>query len=1000
MNPHFEHLLHSEEQPEKIILLYKRLEETSPEIPEILEKMSEPQIRMLYRLFIGSNFLVEELIQHPSWLKENFCDEELIGIPKTLSELRQELTESLMEEVADRNYEATSRILREFKLKHIFRIAVRDLNKLGDTDLITLELSNLADVCLQAVFRLSWLKLSEELGFPHHKNPEGNWCVTQFAIIGLGKLGGQELNYSSDVDVIFVYSDEGYIFKETPEPDQEPTRHAMSNHQFFTHLAEAIIDEVSRTTREGQLYRIDLRLRPDGNGAPLVRSFESYENYYSMWGRTWERMMLIKARYVAGSSNLGAEFIEMIHPFRYPRSISEEVPEEVSQIKERIEKEVIKHGELQRNVKLGWGGIREIEFIVQIIQVIDAGKMPYLQGNQTLPLLEKLAVYGRIPVEDSRILIKAYKFYRDVEHRLQMQDNHQIHTIPQSVSGRHRLSRIMGFKTLEEFESHYHSYQKAVRNIFDKIVRRKRKRSPEEESEKLPPGFDEYWGEWKDILLNNGFKNPETAIKLLKTFVQGPGYVHLSKRTIELGWKLIPRILSLCPSEQRLKNFREQPLYSNMRTLSDPDRVLARIDSYIQNFGSRQSLYESWFSAPFTFDLLLLLFDRSEYLAEIAILTPSLISEIMEDQQLRRLKDAEDILQDLNYKINDPDQMLWIRRYHRAELLRIALRDLMGLSTFSQNQSEINALGDACLQYALKVVMKKFRLKNPPFAIIGLGKLGGKELTYGSDLDLLFVCTPRWKGSIKVQKMALMLTRLLSAKTPMGYVYKTDFRLRPDGDKGPLVNTLTRYERHYRCHAQLWEIQTLTRARVVCGDIETGFQFMDLVRGMTNFTVPRRRLAAWSADWKSIIIQMRTKIEKERTPYGKDLYAFKTGCGGLIDVEFLAQMLNMEFGWFQPNTRKALRLAASQDLLTREDAELLIENFDHLMYLEKVLRRWSYEGESTLPDTPAPLLRVAIRCGFKNTDSFLAAVGKWRNCIREVWLRVMGTAHCNSPQSE
>ena len=317
MNPHFEHLLHSEEQPEKIILLYKRLEETSPEIPEILEKMSEPQIRMLYRLFIGSNFLVEELIQHPSWLKENFCDEELIGIPKTLSELRQELTESLMEEVADRNYEATSRILREFKLKHIFRIAVRDLNKLGDTDLITLELSNLADVCLQAVFRLSWLKLSEELGFPHHKNPEGNWCVTQFAIIGLGKLGGQELNYSSDVDVIFVYSDEGYIFKETPEPDQEPTRHAMSNHQFFTHLAEAIIDEVSRTTREGQLYRIDLRLRPDGNGAPLVRSFESYENYYSMWGRTWERMMLIKARYVAGSSNLGAEFIEMIHPFRY-----------------------------------------------------------------------------------------------------------------------------------------------------------------------------------------------------------------------------------------------------------------------------------------------------------------------------------------------------------------------------------------------------------------------------------------------------------------------------------------------------------------------------------------------------------------------------------------------------------------------------------------------------------------------------------------------------------
>ena len=1008
MNPFFEKLLLSEDEPQKIKLLYKRLEESDPAIPRILDKLSATQVGYLYKIITSSHFLFEELTQHPEWLKEDIFNEEDLLSPMAVSVLRHELSELMVEEIANRDFEATGRLLREFKLKHIFRIAVRDLNKLCSTEQIILELSNLADLCLQSVFRLSWLQLTEKIGVPYYKDGDGNWVRSDFSIIGLGKLGGQELNYSSDVDVIFVYSEEGFVFKETPEPGDIPGSHALNNHQFFTRLAESIISEVSKSTREGWLYRIDLRLRPEGSGGPLVRSLESYENYYAQWGRTWERMMLIKARYVAGSSSLAADFIDMIHPFRYPRNISEQVPGEVAEMKDRIEKEVVKSGELQRNVKLGQGGIREIEFIVQTIQVLHAGRMPYLQGGQTLPLLEKLAVYGQLPTSDSLLLIKAYRFYRDVEHRLQIEENQQTHTLPQSPERRQRLALLTGFKNTEEFDKQREQFQKEVRRVFEKVIHSENTADyqlddPDHNASQnislpLPPDFDDYEGEWKDLLVRIGFKTPEVAYKLIRTFVMGPGYVHVSKRTVELGWKLLPRIFQLCPSEQRIRLLLEQPGFQvNMRgrravrIFSDPDRVLARLDSFIQNYGGRQGLYENWFSSPFTLDLLLLLFDRSEYLAEIAIKTPSLFEEIMDDGQIRRSKDEKEILRDLEYGLEDADQHQWIRLYHRAELMRIALRDLMGLTDFTQNQKEINALGDACIQYALKVVMKKFRLKKPPFAVIGMGKFGGRELTYGSDLDIMFVCPARWKGTTKVQKMGFMLTNLLSMKTALGSAYKTDSRLRPDGEKGILVNTLTRYERYYRNRAQLWEIQSLTRARVVCGDVETGFQFMDMARNMTNFTIPRRKVSAYRDDWKNTILQMRLKVEKERTPYGKDHLAFKTGTGGLMDVEFLAQMLNMEYGWFQPNTRKALRLAASQDYLNGDDAQTLIENFDNLMYLEKVLRRWSYEGESVLPDTDAPLLRVAIRCGFNNIEAFLNAVRKWRTDIREVYSRLTGS---------
>ncbi len=240
-------------------------------------------------------------------------------------------------------------------------------------------------------------QLTDRCGAPYHEEAPGRWALTAGCVLGLGKLGGQELNYSSDVDVIFIYSEEGSVFKGPPGQGKAP-RALLSNHQFFNRLAEALIAEVSRLTAEGALYRIDLRLRPEGDAGPLSRSLGSYENYYAQWGQTWERMMLIKARVVAGDGVLGAEFLDMVQPFRYPRSISEGVLREVAAVKDRIESEVVKAGELERNVKLGRGGIREIEFIAQSQQVLHAGRQPFLQGRQTVPCLAKLAQY-RTPLQ-------------------------------------------------------------------------------------------------------------------------------------------------------------------------------------------------------------------------------------------------------------------------------------------------------------------------------------------------------------------------------------------------------------------------------------------------------------------------------------------------------------------------------------------------------------------------------------------------------------------------
>ncbi len=964
---------------------------------EALDRLPTESRPALTAVMAGSKALSESLIRHSEWL-DLFADFEALQNPRRKSALVRERDRALadLDTATSSGAAAAFDQLHEQRLRELLRIGTRDLARLGTLPDIVLELSNAADVFMDGVLRVVWKQQVERSGTPWHQDPDGTWQPTDFCVLGMGKLGGQELNYSSDVDLLFVYTEEGSTFR-TPPKRKTATGQVLANHAFFKRLCETFIKEASGRGVDGGGLRIDMRLRPEGDSGPLARSLDSYENFYAAWGQTWERMMLLKARGVAGDETLAGEFLERVQPFRYPRSLGEGIFREMAEMKARIEKEIVRAGELDRNVKLGRGGIREIEFIVQSLQVLHGGKNPFLQTPHTLTGLPKLVAYQLLPEADASVLAAAYPFLRDIEHRIQMEEQRQTHTLPADAPALERIARLMGYSGTQPFQAALADQMNRVRSLYEGIFGTVGSAEAPPEENPLPGGFTEDAPAWKALLERHQVRDPEKGVRLLRVLVEGPGFVHVSPRTRELGRRLISRVLELCPqsgpqpssktpSARRKKN---SPTASEEKrfVLSDPDRVLARLDSYIAAYGARSSLYELWTARPIVLDHLLKLFDRSEFLAELAIRVPDLVDELESGGHLRRQKTAAQTLADLRHGLGDKDQHLWLRRYFQTEFMRLGLRDILGFVQFEDANRELTALAEACLEYALQVVTRKNGLRVPPFAVIALGKFGGAELVYGSDLDILFVAPDKTLDLPRLQKIAGQMVELLTTRTEHGAVFELDTRLRPDGEKGLLVNVLKSYEDYYRQRAMLWEIQALTRARLVAGHTPTGTSFIDLAQRLTHFREPSLPLTAYRPDWKSEIAHMRQRIELERTPVGKDLLAFKTGCGGLVDAEFLAQTLAMEGGWFEPNTLASLRRARDTGSLPTDDADLLIENFRRLRHMESILRRWSFEGEAVLPDDPAPQYRVAVRCGYSETAAFFADLAQWRAAIRRVYAK-------------
>lgn len=928
--------------PDRALVSFERLVAALPN-PNIFYHYlheSPGQLDLLITVFAHSAALAQTLTRNAEHL-HFFLAPQTLEKPRGKAWLAAELTRLLLPiRVPAQKYDA----IRRFRRRETLRIGARDLIGRATVEETTLELSNLAEVCLQAVFDIAL----ESLRVSCKLSGDAVAASGRFSIIGMGKLGGQELNYSSDVDVIFAYGEEGNL---TP---------TLTHHHFFTKLAEEIIRAVSAPSAEGNIFRIDLRLRPEGKSGPLVRSLDSCENYYAEFGETWERMALIKARPVAGDAAVGAGFIDMVQPFIYTRHAGGNVIQQMAVLKKRIEEEVVREGQLTRHVKLGIGGIREIEFIVQSFQVLRGARLVPLRDRSTLRTLAALVRTKTLAADDAAALANAYRFLRNVEHRLQMEMDLQTHTIPDQEHALFRLARSLGFDSVEKFLAVEASHTSAVRKIYESVLANAGDRTTQTTeallaTNKLPK-----------VLANAGFVDVSAAARVVENLWHGPGFGHVSQRTKELFIQLFSTLLYWASQ------------------VADPDAALAQFDKFVSAYGSRGLLYEILAGNPRLVEMLMRLGDASRHLSDALARQPELFDGIVRGVVLSDPKSVRRMCEELSAAQQaGGDAMETARHWKRSELVRLGIEDVMGLADIEQTHAEMTALAEVCLRFALEQAQANLGLNKLPFAVIGMGKFGGTELGYGADLDVLFVGGTGTSDQAEASKLASRVIDFMGRQTSAGSLFVVDPRLRPDGEKGTLASSLEAHRDYYGKRGQLWERQSLVKARFVAGDAQLG---RDFIRMTHDFLYGR----ALTAEELEEIKQMRRRIETERGDQQHPDLEFKTGPGGLVDVEFLTQALQLLRGQAHPPLRIAHTLAVLNRLTAlgivgEEQSAVLRHNYIFLRRIESALRRVENVGVSRIPADPREQQRLARRLGFTTTADFLAAYRYATQRSREIY---------------
>ncbi|HJT82787.1 MAG TPA: bifunctional [glutamate--ammonia ligase]-adenylyl-L-tyrosine phosphorylase/[glutamate--ammonia-ligase] adenylyltransferase [Chthoniobacterales bacterium] len=816
------------------------------------------------------------------------------------------------DKIADDNF----RLLRLWKGREMVRVALREIANVAPLEETTAELSQIAENCIRHVLGYWNTELRRKFGSPD----------TEFTVLGLGKLGGGELNHSSDVDVIFVYGEEGQL---SPR---------LSYHEFFNRLSAKIIETFSSSHPEGPLFRIDLRLRPEGSAGPLARSLESMSHYYYGFGETWERLALIKARGVAGDRELAYEFLRQHQPFIYPRSPTPDLLDEIASIKRRIERDVVGHEALDRDVKLGRGGIREIEFVVQTLQFIHGARHAFLQDTSTLRALQGIAQLELLPKKDVLELDRAYRFLRRTEHRLQIEAEQQTHTLPTEAALVQRLAVSLGFESPAKFRKELQQEMQRVHAIFRRVIAD-------------PPATKK-----KDTLDLSAFTNPDQASKSIERLAQGSKTAHLSQRTKQVFRKLRPLLIA------------------QLSRIANPDATLTQLVRFVEAYGLRNMLFELLVTNPNLLKLLITTFDDSRFAADLLVRHPQLLEDTTRDDKLDSEMDVVAHLQQLEVAPNKDDDFEYVRAYRQAQLLRILLRDVVGLTDLTGICREQSNLAEACLIHLVQ------KIGADDLTIMAMGKFGGREIGYGADLDVLFV-----GDNIRAAQKLLSIIAQPSAE---GNLPRVDARLRPEGEKGPLVSSVEAFSLYYTMRAQMWELQALTRARPVMGPLQG--QFMAIAKGAWRHAGEQPNLFGQIND-------MLQRIRRDRSA-GSDFISLKTGTGGIIEAEFLVQALQMRANIWQPNWSEAVAQLAERKEFSATEASTLKSAYQSLRRCESVLRRYENAAVSALPADPVELLRLSRRLGFKSVEEFKSAYEAARASIHEIYVaRVERASITTSP---
>jgi glutamate-ammonia-ligase adenylyltransferase len=865
-----------------LVQLGERWPASAPPFVNVVEQFPLGEASLLHLLAVSS-ICATRLTRNPEtllWLRQP----EICLAPRGYAEMLNELGSVAGDAITGENFAA----LRFWKGREMTRIALRELANLASLEETTAELSHIAEICVRRVFEHWNGEFRKRYGSPH----------AEFAILALGKLGGAELNHSSDVDLLFLYSEEGHL------------KQQFSYHEFFNRLGKKILETFSTRHPEGSLFRVDLRLRPEGSAGPLARSLESMENYYAGFGETWERLALIKACGIAGSRELAYEFLRQHQPFIYPKSPTPDLLDEIANIKRRIERDVVGPDNLERDVKLGRGGIREIEFIVQALQLIHGAQHPFLQEASLLRALRALRELDLLPRDEVLTLDNTYRFLRRVEHRLQIEAEQQTHTVPQEPEPLQRLALSLRFSSVEDFTSALQERMRAVRPIFQRIIS---ETSPNDSGAKIGLKI---------------FNDQKHAAKTLADLARRQGSFHIAPRTRQVFSKLRPVLLEW------------------LARAADPDATLNQFVRFVEAYGLRSLLFELLVTNPRLLELLVKTFDASRFAGDLLIRHPQLLEEITRDPAFYQPRSIDENLRRLESLGANASKLDPVRAYRRRQLLRIVLRDALGLTDPLAVFNELSDLAEACLLFTTRL------LGAEELTIIALGKFGGREISYGADLDVLIV----GDDVRSAQNLVVAMTQA----TAEGNIWVLDARLRPEGEKGPLVCSLETYQSYYAGRAQPWELQALTRARAVKGPLQS--EFIEMAKHVW-------RNAGQHVDLRARIDNMLERIRRDRGS-GSDFLDFKTGFGGIIEAEFLVQALQMRENIWEANWERAVDLLRDHGRLTESEAGKLRHAYGFLRRGEAVLRRYDNKSVSVFPSDPNEQRKLAIRLGYEDFDAF------------------------------
>ncbi len=894
----------------------------------------QPQIMPLFAL---SDFIAESAIHSPELLLELLQSGELnqaIRHPDYASTL-----ETMVSAVADE--ESLKRVLRRFRRRQMMVIAWRELSGLAEVEESFIHLSTLADVLISQALAWLYARACREQGTP--VNAEG--VAQPLVVLGMGKLGGGELNFSSDIDLIFSFPENGQT---------QGGRRALDNQTFFIRLGQQLINALHQTTTDGQVFRVDMRLRPFGDAGPLAVSFTALEDYYQHHGRSWERYAMVKARVLGPQSAAGDELQQMLRPFVYRRYIDFGAIDALRKMKGMIEAEVRRKG-LKDNIKLGAGGIREVEFIAQVYQLIRGGRERALQIRHLPDVLTELGRSGDLAPASVEALLGSYRFLRRVENILQEIGDQQTQTLPESERDRLRLITALGFADWASFYTHLNEVMAVVRREFVAVIG-----ADETEQDDVPQIWHDLWQTQLSL---------EEAVPLLQPVCPQDAEA-LAHQLVEFREACQRRTIG--PQGREALNRLMPHLLLAVSQKQQPAVLFERVRGLLIQIITRSAYLQLLVENQGVLNQLLTLCDASGVVASQLARFPILLDELLDPQQLYHptpLDQYRDELRQYLMRVPEEDveqQMEALRQFKQIQLLRISAADIVGALPLMKVSDHLTWLAEAILEEVVSQAWNQLivRYGLPPearlsgsreFCVVAYGKLGGIELGYGSDLDLVFLHGGDPNGmtdgerAIDVRqfyvRLAQRILHLFSTRTPSGILYEVDMRLRPAGDAGLLVSSLHAYEHYLEHEAWTWEHQALVRARAVVGEPTIVGEFNQIRQ---RVLCRHRELG----ELRQQVADMRDKMRSHLLRGTAEEYDLKQGIGGMTDIEFIAQFLVLAHAEAHPvelthwsDNVRIFDTCAEQQLLSDEEAAHLKRAY---LAIRDVAHRCTLSGRSRI----------------------------------------------------